>query len=128
MAVTEYYKDIDLSFNKTTTGDIPSVINMNSVKVSLYNTLFIGNNENFFEDDFGYALRDILFEHADDITLLTLTNVIENAAENDPRIREVEDININFNEATKEYIITIRVKIMNLLEPQDVELILKKTR
>lgn len=122
------YKDIDLSFDKTQTGDFPVVTDLNSIRVSLYNTLFIRDNENFFEDDFGYSIEDFLFEFGDFETNLALQSMIENAVENDDRIRELEDLEINFNETTQEYTISLKLKLQNIVEPQEIDLILKKTR
>jgi hypothetical protein len=124
----EYYNDIDISLEKTSTGDTAKLINMNAVKASIYNSLFVRDNENFLEEDFGYSIQDILMEIGDEETTFIVEDLIRSAFENDERIGEIDDININFKPESNEYVCTVRAKLINSIEPQDVELILKKTR
>lgn len=127
MAV-EYYKDIDLSFDKTSTGDFPKLVNINAIRASIYNQLFIRDRENYLEDNFGFSIQDLLLNFGDDYTILALESIINNVLVNDNRIGEVDDINITFIPESNEIVCTMRVKLANTIEPEDIELILKKTR
>lgn len=122
------YKDIDLSLEKQDNGDIPIITDIDSIKASIFNQLFIGDKENFFEDGFGYSIKGLLQEPGDDITSTAIEAIFENLLQNDDRISSISEINITFDYKNLEYTVNIKVKLENVIEPQEINLILKKTR
>ena len=125
---TTFYKDIDFSFEATTTGDFLAIENLDSIKVSLYNILNINDNENFLAEGFGHNLRDLLLEPMDDITTLSIENLIESEAKLDERISETIDVVVTPNLDTMEYDISVKTFLNNIIDPQEIDLVLKKTR
>lgn len=123
---TVYYKDIDLSFEKTSTGDFSALTNLNAIKQDIYNTLFIAESENFFEQEFGEGIQDYLFDFNDAISLSSIYDLVKRTIDNDTRVTALEDLYLD--PQGSELIINIKMKMVNVIETQEVSLIFKKLR
>lgn len=75
------YKDIDLSFNIRTTGDILKKTEAAAVKQSVRTLLLTNRFEKPFEPNFGCDLSDMLFELADGKTGGRIIEKIKNSIE-----------------------------------------------
>ena len=65
---SQLYKDLDLTFAKTTSHDVARRIDVNAVKQSLKSLLLTKPGERLFHPEIGAGLYAILFEPMDYVT------------------------------------------------------------
>ena len=87
--ISRIYKDIDLSFTANAlTGDIGKKLDVNAVKQSMKNLLFIHPFERKFHPEIGSPLNKMLFENMAPGTEKVLQKIIQQLLENfEPRVR-----------------------------------------
>ena len=73
------YRDIDLSFQKRTTGDIFKKSDAAAVKQAVKNLLMTNFGEKPFQPKYGGNLNGLLFELADDVTADDIEIAVSNA-------------------------------------------------
>lgn len=117
--VNRTYKDIDMSFKRNVvTNDIGRKYDVNAVKQSLKNLLFIETFEKPFNPEFGSPIRGLLFEPLDYDTGNNMANLILEAIRNfEPRVR-VDDIIVQPDYDKNEYIIQIEFHVVGQREPE----------
>lgn len=123
-----FYKDIDLSFEQTSKGDIPSLLDLDTVKQSIYNLLMLSKYENYFDSDFKIDLKNVLHELDDEQTRIVITDAIRTAINNESRVADGYAVDIDFDEALQTYKIVLKILLNNEIDEQEISLILKKTR
>lgn len=109
------YSDIDYNLAPTEFGDIPLVIDNESIKQSLLNVVLtqIGTRTRFQNPTFGTNINELLFEKANYITASLIRKEIEMALDNvEPRVNLI-DVESTV-ENTNTYSITITYKIIAL--------------
>mgnify|MGYP003681245775 FL=1 len=108
------YKDLDLFFaKKSGSKDIRKVTDIQAVKRSVRNLVFLNFYEKPFHPEIGSGIRDMLFENMSPMTAFALTKKIEDVIENfEPRVRLISvraDPNLDRNE----YEVTIEFFVVN---------------
>jgi phage baseplate assembly protein W len=89
---TKKYTDIDLTFvPHPVTGDISVLRDVEAVKRSLRNLLYMGKYDRPFEPDIGANLRQLLFEDINPLTEQSITMQIRGAISRyEPRVTVVD--------------------------------------
>ena len=124
-----FYSDFTNNFlSHPITKDLVIRTNENAIKQSLKNLIYTNRNERLFQPNIGCDIKKALFELnetflAEDIKYY-ITKTIE---ENEPRVRLI-DVFINNNQEKKEVTITLQYYIINLAEPQMLEIVFKRIR
>jgi len=107
------YKDIDLSLELKTSGDVYKKERAAAVKQSVKNIIMTNYFEKPFEPFFGANVQGLLFELANDTTGEEIKNNVKSAIEfYEPR---AEIINLEVNSLPDNYSISVRLefKIVN---------------
>ena len=137
------YKDFDLLFGRstpwdpsnpqaadalTTTGDIPKRLDVNAVKQSIKNLLFVRKGERLFHPEIGTELYKILFEPLDIFTTEILKDIIiETIRKYEPRVNlQLVEINPNYDENA--YEISLYFYVVGIYTPVTFNLTLQRLR
>lgn len=122
------YKDLDLTFGVTATNDVAKRLDVNAVKQSIKNLLFIRKGEKLFRPEIGTDLYRILFEPMDFLTIDLLRDVIlETIEKYEPRAR-IEDIEIIPDFDNNSYDVTLYFFVIGILLPVTFNLTLQRLR
>jgi phage baseplate assembly protein W len=122
------YKDLDLMFGVTATNDVAKRLDVNAVKQSIKNLLFIRKGEKLFRPEIGTDLYRILFEPMDFLTIDLLRDVIlETIEKYEPRAR-IEDIEIIPDYDNNSYDVTLYFFVIGILLPVTFNLTLQRLR
>ena len=127
--ISRIYKDIDLSFTANAlTGDIGKKLDVNAVKQSMKNLLFIHPFERKFHPEIGSPLNKMLFENMAPGNEKILQKIIQQLLENfEPRVR-MEFIKVFPDHDNNEYTVTIGFFVVGIPEPQQLNLNLTRLR
>lgn len=122
------YKDIDLAFNKRTTGDIFKKTEAAAVKQAIKTLISTNRFDKPFDPDFGADIRSMLFELADDNSAGEVINRIKNTVSKyEPRasVREIQvkisdvynaiDVKIMFQVVNTDQIISYETTVSRLV-------------
>lgn len=128
-SITKKYSDIDLSFiPHPITGDVTVLRDVDAVKRSLRNLMYMGKFDRPFEPDVGAHLKQLLFE---DITPLTEKSIdihIRGAiARHEPRVTVV-DLKVDGNPDENGYNVKLTFVIDSLSEMQTVDTFMERVR
>lgn len=90
--ITKTYSDFDLSFvPHPVTGDVSVLRDVEAVKRSLRNLMYMGRYDRPFEPDLGADLRQLLFENINPLTEKSIDMQIRGAiARYEPRVTVVD--------------------------------------
>ena len=110
---TKIWKDIDMNFTKhPITGDISTVLGVESVKRSIKNLLMTRFGERPFQPWIGWGGNGLLFEHIDPLTKSTLQTEIRLLISNfEPRVH-INNITIT-NTDSYEFRIILEFTLIN---------------
>lgn len=124
---TVTYTDIDLSFKSNpVTGDVRKKVDIDSIKQSLKNLLFTDKGERPFQPFLYGGLNDLLFEPLDNITTGILEDQIRTViANHEPRITVIR-VKVDSEKDRNELNVSIQFNMVNVLEPQTINIILKR--
>ena len=121
----------DLDFNFTAhpvTGDVARKYDENAVKASIKNLLLTGHFERPFHSEIGSPIRQLLFEPASPMTLVTMKQAITDVITNfEPRVTII-DISLFDNLDNNAVAVTLVFKIKNTTAPIKLDLVLERTR
>jgi phage baseplate assembly protein W len=121
------YKDIDLSFNKRTTGDIYKKTEAAAVKQAIKTLISTNRFDKPFNPDFGADIRSMLFELADENSGTEIITRIKNAIQKyEPRAAAQEisvkvsnynsiDVSIIFQILNTDQMITYETTVSRLV-------------
>jgi len=131
-----YVDKIDLFYSDFTNNFLPHPItkdlvirtNENAIKQSLKNLIYTNRYERLFQPNIGCDIKKALFELndsflAEDIKYY-ITKTIE---ENEPRVKLI-NVLVDSDEEKKQVIVTLYFYIININEPQSLEIVFKKIR
>lgn len=125
---TKLYKDIDLTFAKTTSKDVAKRIDVNAVKQSIKNLLLTRPGERPFQPELGSDLYSILFEPMDTVTVEALKGVISTCIGNyEPRVK-LQEVAVNPNYDMNSYDISLYFYIIGIYTPVTFNLTLQRVR
>lgn len=128
LKLSRIYRDLDLAFSQSAvSGDVSKKYDVNAVKQSLRNILLTNYYERPFKPDFGTPIGGLLFEPADELTLIAVEKSVEQAVVRyEPRVK-VDLITATFeNEHTLK--IQVFFHVIGIEEPQDLTQLIKKLR
>ena len=124
----KWYTDIDLNLTPhPSSKDLTLKYDKDAIKRSLRNIMLTNNYERPFRPNFGANLRGLLFELADDITKLEIRNQITEAIEDyEPRV-VIDKIYLNEDKSNNMFV-NIHYGVRGVIEPQELEVILRRVR
>jgi phage baseplate assembly protein W len=123
------WRDLDLSLTlHPIRKDIMPLKDDNAIKNSVKNLLISNFYERPFSRDVGANLRALLFEPADSITKIALKDNIRRVIRKyEPRV-VLRDIQINYQDDSNAYNITVIFKIKEFDTNESVEIVLRRLR
>jgi len=125
---SQLYKDLDLTFAKTTSHDVARRIDVNAVKQSLKSLLLTKPGERLFHPEIGAGLYAILFEPMDYVTTEMLKSVIAQCIENfEPRVK-LQEVAIRPNYDENSYDISLYFYVIGIYIPVVFNLTLQRLR
>jgi len=126
---TVTYSDIDLNFKTNpVTDDIRLKTDAEAIKQSIKNILYTNTGEKPFRPEFFGGINDLLFEPLDTITTEVMEARIITILQNyEPRIRVVS-VKVTGKPDENSVELTIKFNMLNVLEPQNISILLRRTR
>lgn len=123
------YNDIDFSFKLSpSSNDIRIKTDLDAVKQQLKNILFTARGEKPFQPEFDIGINELLFEPFDDITGDVMRDRIQTAIENYIKRIELLELDVDANADMNEMNISIKFNMVNVLQPQTIEIIVQRKR
>jgi len=122
------YLDLDLTFGQTATKDVAKRVDVNAVKQSLRNLLFIRKGEKPFRPEIGSDLHKVLFEPMDFLTVDLMRDIIKEVIKKyEPRVT-LQDVEINPQYDSNSYDVILYFYVVGILEPVTFNLNLQRLR
>lgn len=128
-SATRIYADLDLEFKPhPLTGDVPMKFDEDAVKRSIRHLILTNAYERKFHPEVDSTLRQFLFEPMGPIVEATIRSRIKNILDNyEPRVK-IEEIEVVGDERTQSYEISITFTTLNIIEPIETKIFLKRVR
>ena len=127
---TVTYTDLDISFIPSpVTGDLRVKNDLESIKQSLKSILFTNKYERPFQPNLYGGLNELLFDQMDEVLKDILEDQLRIVIQNyEPRIEVIElkidDVSTDNNSIS----IKIKFNMVNVLEPQDINILIRRSR
>ena len=123
------YKDINFDFTANpVTGDVATVKDAVSVKRGIRNVLLTENYERLFNPEFGSGVKNILFEPMTPVTAQRLEDEVASAIGAWEQRAEVVHINVISEEEYNRYRVSVKFRINNSIETEQVDVFLSRER
>ena len=123
------YKDINFDFTANpVTGDVATVKDTVSVKRGIRNVLLTENYERLFNPEFGSGVKNILFEPMTPITAQRLEDEVASAIKAWEQRAEIININVISEEEYNRYRVSVKFRINNSIETEQVDVFLSRER
>ncbi len=123
------YKDINFDFTANpVTGDVATVKDAVSVKRGIRNVLLTENYERLFNPEFGSGVKNILFEPMTPITAQRLEDEVASAINAWEQRAEIININVISEEEYNRYRVSVKFRINNSIETEQVDVFLSRER
>ena len=116
------YKDLNLNFNtNVVTKDIAKLTDVEAIKRSVRNLVQLNHYEKPFHPEIGSGVRELLFENANPLTSIAISQAITDVINNyEPRAR-LNSVTVFDNIDANEYQVTVNFTVVNG-PPENVEL------
>lgn len=125
---TKVYKDLDLVFGDTASGDVFKKTDAAAVKQAVKNLLMTNYLEKPFRPNYGGNLNDFLFENADFFDASEIEDQVFYAVQNyEPRAR-VESVEAKVLPQHHDVKVTVTFRIINTNEVISIDLSLARLR
>ena len=121
----------DLSFDFTAnpqTGDVATVKDAVSVKRGIKNILLTEGFERLFQPEIGSGIKSILFEPMTPITAQRLEDEVASAINAWEQRAEIIQINVISEEEYNRYRVSVKFRINNSIETEQVDVFLSRER
>ena len=121
----------DLSFDFTAnpvTGDVATVSDSVSVKRGISNILLTKNFERLFQPEVGAGINTLLFEPISTLTEKRLEDEVSSSIEAWENRAEIIDINVTAEEENNRYLVSVKFRINNSLDTEQVDIFLSRER
>ena len=112
-ARTIYFKDIDLSMELKTSGDVYKKTHASAVKQSVKNIIMTNFYEKPFDPFFGANISGLLFELANDLTGEEIKNNVISAIEYYEPRAEILDLQVNAKPDNNSISVRLELKVIN---------------
>ncbi len=123
------YKDLNFDFTANpVTGDVATVKDAVSVKRGIRNVLLTENYERLFNPEFGSGVKNILFEPMTPITAQRLEDEVASAINAWEQRAEIININVISEEEYNRYRVSVKFRINNSIETEQVDVFLSRER
>lgn len=125
----ERYSDFTINFNKNPqTGNLAKITDEQAIKQHLRNLILTNFGERFYNQTFGSNIRSLLFEQYGPDSESMLKTVIEQAIiTNEPRVA-VLDIQVIDDSDRNAFIVNLFFNVININDPLQLELTIKRVR
>lgn len=125
---TKPYKDIDLTFEKRSDGDVYKKTEISAVKQSVKNILMTQYYEKPFDMTFGSQLNDLLFELADNELEWEIEDAIRQAINiYEPRAA-IRSVNVNVDQDNYDVRVTVNFAVLNYSDRVSLDIVLTRLR
>jgi len=125
----EVYSDIDLAFlSHPITGKLTRKINRQAVRQSVKNLILTNHYERPFKPEIGCTIRGLLFENFRPGLKEDIARTIQETIENhEPRAKLIQ---VQIDEKPDDHVIAISIvfSIINIAEPETLDLLLERVR
>ena len=128
--VSQGFKDISMSFQSNPlNNDLIGLKNENAIARSVKNIVFTVPGEKFFNENFGSAISEVLFENINEITASTIEDQIRLSINNyEPRV-ELISVEAIPNYDNNQFDTSVTYKIIGIdIPPQELQFVLQPTR
>jgi len=115
-------------FKYSNPSDLILRFNENAIKASVKNLILTMNYERRFHPEIGSQVNSLLFEPATPLLGAVMERTIRNTIENfEPRVT-LNDVSVNINPDNNSAAVSIKFTILNTQTPQNLNLVLERTR
>ena len=126
---TRLFSDLDFRFTAhPVTGDVARRFNEDAIKAAIKHLCYTGHYERPFHSEIGSPLRQLLFENATPLVIMSIKRAIENLIDTyEPRV-DLLDVEVFDQLDNNAVSVTILFKIKNTTSPIQLDLVLQRTR
>ena len=123
------FRDLNFDFSANpVTGDVATVKDAVSVKRGIRNVLLTENYERLFNPEFGSGVKNILFEPMTPITAQRLEDEVASAINAWEQRAEIININVISEDEYNRYRVSVKFRINNSIETEQVDVFLSRER
>lgn len=122
------YSDLDVSLARDVTNDIAPLKDIEAVKAAVKNLVLTSFGERPFQPNLGSAIKSLLFEPADRISIAVLRkSIVDVLRKNEPRIDSIT-IEVKDESENNRYVIDLGFRVISLNQEVDVSFYLQRVR
>lgn len=122
------YSDLDISLSRDVTHDIAPLKDIDAVKAAVKNLVLTSFGERPFQPNLGSAIKGLLFEPADRISIAMLRkSIIDVLRKNEPRIDSIT-IEVKDESENNRYVVDLGFRVISLNQEVDISFYLQRVR
>lgn len=122
------YSDLDVSLARDVTNDIAPLKDIDAVKAAVKNLVLTSFGERPFQPNLGSAIKSLLFEPADRISIAVLRkSIVDVLRKNEPRIDSIT-IEVKDESENNRYVIDLGFRVISLNQEVDISFYLQRVR
>lgn len=122
------YSDLDVTLTRDVTHDISPLKDIDAVKAAVKNLVLTSFGERPFQPNLGSAVKSLLFEPADRISVAILRkSIVDVLRKNEPRIDSIT-IQIYDESENNRYMVDLGFRVISLNQEVDVSFYLQRVR
>lgn len=122
------YSDLDVSLARDVTNDIAPLKDIEAVKAAVKNLVLTSFGERPFQPNLGSAIKSLLFEPADRISIAVLRkSIVDVLRKNEPRIDSIT-IEVKDESENNRYVIDLGFRVISLNQEVDISFYLQRVR
>ena len=122
------YSDLDVSLARDVTNDIAPLKDIDAVKAAVKNLVLTSFGERPFQPNLGSAIKSLLFEPADRISIAILRkSIVDVLRKNEPRIDSIT-IEVKDESENNRYMVDLGFRVISLNQEVDISFYLQRVR